>query len=275
MYLYIQFLNDFTKEDKLKENSPFYITNTPRCMVSFYFGDLLFSKTMSYKVYDNKVGAELYRIILAKDFFVLKPPQMYNFDVYKKIVGNYNYPLNYIHLGGERIHYNKGNVADRNAYNTINNKYHGRLKFAIQRVFQSPTNNEIITKISNPILIENITNNNSLPEKINIGSFKNDKLANNLKDFFIPKATILYFYKLVETNISYDFANKSLINIPSSLAKLQNNANNMFKSNIEFNDIKSVEKVFNNKFHLIAVKRLNSDLENNTVVSFSDLYRLL
>jgi hypothetical protein len=59
------------------------------------------------------------------------------------------------------------------------------------------------------------------------------------------------------------------------LAKLQNNANNMFKSNIEFNDIKSVEKVFNNKFHLIAVKRLNSDLENNTVVSFSDLYRLL
>ena len=46
--------------------------------------------------------------------------------------------------------------------------------------------------MSTPFLIENITNQNHLPENINVLSFKDDKLANDLKDFFTPKYTILY-----------------------------------------------------------------------------------
>jgi len=274
MNLYINFINDLTQEDLLKKNMKSYIKNVPKCIVSIYVGDMLNQKYLSYKVYDNKVDQELQKIILTKDFYILKPPQLFNFDIYHKLINAYNFPLNYIFLDNY-INYNDGNIRDKNAFNDINNKYHGKIQFAIQRIFNSPTNNEIKTKVSYPLLIDNITKNNLMPTKINITSFKKDKLANNILDFFVPKSTKLYFYKLIESDISYDYGNNSLNNISRNLAKLQNNSTDMFKPIIGFNDVKSVEKVFKNKYKIILVTNVNSDFNNDTIIPFSDLYDYL
>jgi len=61
--LRIQFFNNMTEEEIIKENAPFSRTNTQRCIVSLYIGDLLQSQMYSYKIYENQSGAEVSRII--------------------------------------------------------------------------------------------------------------------------------------------------------------------------------------------------------------------
>jgi len=133
--------------------------------------------------------------------------------------------------------------------------------------------------MSPPLFLDNITKNVNgimyVCYDLQIVPFKEDKLLNNLEDFFLPKATILYFYKLVEQKISYDFSNKSLMNIPNSSANLRNNAEKMFKQEIEFNDVNSVEKVFNNKYKIVQVSMVKSDLNNYTTINLDNLFRLL
>jgi hypothetical protein len=263
--IHIKFVNNFTDENK-DINLDFYKTDSPMAIVSIYINDFLAYKFVSYKVYNNKVGAELYRIIKSGDFIVTKTPQIYDFNTYNILINDYKYPQNY-------IKFNFG-INDKHKLNVIKEKYNGNIKFSIERVFASPTGNEIVTKISTPVLL-NAINNNNIPKNIEIVPFSNDKQANNLINFFKPKYTNLYFYHFTENNVIYDFADKNQIYIPNKILNLKNNSDKMFNPIIQYDNLNSVEKISTNSYKKILIKQLNSDLNNPTIINFSDVYNRL
>ena len=214
-YLHIKFYNNFT--DNKNINPPFQKPEEFNSVVSIYSNDVLINKFASYKVYGTTVGEEVYRIILSSNFYLERAPPVYDFKSYDKIIGQYQFPSNYLTLSF--------GVTNSNILNTINTKYKGNIKFEIQRVFYSPTNadTEIKTGKSPPIML-NVVSNNQIPNIITVSSFKNDQITNNLDSFFKPKATILYFYKSINTSATYQFT-KPDINESRTVLKIKNNAN--------------------------------------------------
>ena len=123
---------------------------------------------------------------------------------------------------------------DKKILNTIKNNYFGHIRFAIQRVFQSPTGNEIITHLSPPISLPAIQGTN-IPLSIKIVDVNDDKKVNKLESFFEPVATIVYFYKYQIVNTKYGYKNNMPIIADSSLLKFRNGGNSMFNSKIMYN----------------------------------------
>jgi hypothetical protein len=272
--IHIKLINNFNKnDDKLKVGLD-YQNNIPKCIISQYIGNNLLYNYISYKVYNNKVNSELYRIILAGDYYIGKLPPIYNYYVYNKIINNYVYPSNYISIDN----FINDNRINQNTINKLRDKYNGNLKFCIQRVFNTPSNGntEIITRISQPITL-NVLNGNNVPNKLKVIPFKEDKISNNLKNFFDPKATILYFYAFTDSNDSYGYS-KDKVNLETRLLSLSsiNRSNNMFDNPlIYYDDVSSVEKVITNNYTLARVKQIYSNMDDDTFFNFSDLYSLI
>ena len=263
--IHIKLINNFTDENKNISKS-FYKTDTPMCIVSIYINDFLVYKFISYKFFNNKVGAELYRIIKSGDFIIDNPPQLYDFKTYDILINDYKYSENYIKFDF--------GINDKDKVNLIKEKYNSYIKFSIQRVFASPTGNEIVTKISEPILL-NAISNNTIPQKIEINSFSKDKEANKLVNFFKPKYTNLYVYKFIENNIEYEYSDKNPIYMANKILNLKNNSDKMFNSVIEYNNLNSVQKISTNKYKITLIKQLNSDLDNPIIIKFLDVYNKL
>ena len=263
--IHIKLINNFTDENKNISKS-FYKTDTPMCIVSIYINDFLVYKFISYKIFNNKVGAELYRIIKSGDFIIDNPPQLYDFKTYDILINDYKYSENYIKFDF--------GINDKDKVNLIKEKYNSYIKFSIQRVFASPTGNEIVTKISEPILL-NAISNNTIPQKIEINSFSKDKEANKLVNFFKPKYTNLYVYKFIENNIEYEYSDKNPIYMANKILNLKNNSDKMFNSVIEYNNLNSVQKISTNKYKITLIKQLNSDLDNPIIIKFLDVYNKL
>lgn len=270
--IHIKLINKFNKNDDKLDEKLIYKNDIPKCIISQYIGNNLLYQYISYKVYNNKVNSELYRIILSGNYYTGKLPPIYNYQVYNKILNNYIYPTNY--LSCENFHDGPVNII-----NTLKNKYNnGSIRFCIQRVFTSPSygNTEIITKLSPPISTF-VLMDNKVVNKLKIVPFSNDKNVNGLKEFFRPKATILYFYFFTDSTDSYNYKNNP-IEIPTNFLSLSstNNAQNMFKNPvISFDNVLSVEKIITNNFTLSKVSKISSDMENPTFFDFSDLYSLL
>jgi hypothetical protein len=265
--LHIKFYNNFSNEGKEIINAPFYKPEEFNSEVSIYSNNTLINKFVSYKIYDNKVGDELYRIITTRDFYIEKAAPVYDYDAYKVIIGKYKFPSNFITLSF--------GTTNTNVLNTLNTKYFGTIKFFIQRVFYSPTsdNAEIITNISDSVLLQ-VVSNNQIPTTITICSFQNDQNTNGLESFFKPKATILYFYKYINTDSSYVFGNTNKIDKPRAVLNIKNNAN-LITPKFSYDDLGSVQKVAQNNYSITLVNRYNSNLTNTTNINFSDLYNLL
>lgn len=264
--IHIKLFNKFTEENNININTPFYIPDTPNAIVSIFISDFLVFKYASYKVYNNKVGAEVYRIIKAKDYIVEQPPPIYDFKTYNVLIGNYVLSQNYITV--------KFGTTNTSIYNKIITEYSQNIKFSIQRVFESPTGNEIITKNSKPILL-NCIYNDQIPTEINIVPFSDDKTSNSLISFFKPKATILYFYKLVNLNTTYGYGNDKLNSVTNNVFNLQNNSTNMYSPIIQYNTLNTVQQVNTSTYQMTFVKNIKSDLDNPTSINFSELYGLL
>ena len=264
--IHIELMNKFTEDNNININKPFFIPNTPNAIISIFFGDFMIFKYASYKVYNNKIGAEVYRIIKARDYIIEQPPPIYDFKTYNTLIGNYLFPQNYITV--------KFGTTNTNIYNKINSSYNTNIKFSIQRVFSSPTGNDIITKNSDPIDVICLYNN-QIPTTINIVPFSQDRDANSLISFFQPKETILYFYKIINVNTSYGYNNSNLNGVTSSVFNLQNNANNMFQPIIQYNNLNSVQQINTNTYKMTLVSRVKSNLNDPTSVNFSQLYNLL
>ena len=273
--LNIKFINNITNEKDSIKNDTFNDTNIPKCIITILNRNSIISEFISYKlIKDNiDINDKLYRIILAKDYYVRQPPILYNFEVYNIIVKNYKYSENYIELLYEN--YNIFNKKNENYKNKIKNEYNGQIKFSIRRVFQSPTGNEIITKMSEPILLD-IIKNNKLPSLIKIKRFIDDKKANNLDDFFIPKATLIYFYKIKNSKITYNYGNSEFIKFSHNELSLQNNANNMFLPYILYNDLNKVQKTIKDTYTCIFFKKIYvNNLNSEIKINFSDIYNFL
>jgi hypothetical protein len=268
--LNIKFINNFSKdESKINVNPIYKIPNTPTCIVSITYMDTLITKFASYKVNGGKVSGEVYRIIKAGYYLIDSPPEYYDFKTYNKIVGNYKFSQNLI-----TITYG---VSNNDIYQKIMNSYGGKIRFIVKRVFNSPsgTNKEITTKSSDPISL-NVLSNNNIPNNIVIAPFSDDKNANGLTTFFKPKATILYFYKLTNLKSDYNYGNNSeLITESSTVLNLQNNANTLFPPNIQHNDLNSLQRVDYSTYTATFVARVDSNLNDPTIIPFSALINIL
>jgi hypothetical protein len=270
--IHIKLINKFNKNDDKLSEKLIYKNDIPKCIISQYIGNNLLYKYISYKVYNNKVNSELYRIILSGNYYIGKLPQIYNYYVYNKILNNYIYPSNYLSCENFRD-------GPSDIINTLKTKYsNGLIRFCIQRVFTSPSygNTEIITKLSPPVQTF-VLMDNKIVDKLKIVSFNDDKNANGLKQFLRPKATILYFYVFTDSTDSYGYK-ENHIAIPADFLSLSwlNQAQNMFNNKvISFDNVLSVEKIITNNFSLAKVSKQNSDMENPTFFDFSDLYPLL
>ena len=266
--LHIKFYNNFSTEGQKEINSPFYKPEEFNSVVSIYNNDTLLNKFASYKVYGNKVGDELYRILLSGVVLIEKAAAVYDYKSYNIIIGNYKFPSNYLTISGS--------VTDKTKIDTINTKYKGNIRFFIQRVFYSPTNDntELITSRS-PDISLNVLNGDQIGQYITVCSFENDKNTNGLDAFFRPKATILYFYKFKDITEKYDYADSPNITTSRDVLKINNNASTITAENITYNQLDKVRKIITTNYIVTYVNRYKSDLKTVTNIPFSDLYNLL
>lgn len=265
----IKYVNNFSKDESKMNVNPIYkIPNTPTCIITILFGDYLIGKYASYKVNGGKVSGEVYRIIKAGYYLIDSPPEYYDFKSYNTITGDYKFGSNLITM-------NFG-VSNNSIYQQITNNYGSKIKFTIRRVFNSPTgnNNEIITKNSDPVLL-NVLSNNNIPNNIVIAPFSNDKDTNGLTTFFKPKATILYVYKLTHYGSDYKYANPNYISDPNTVLNLQNNANKLFPSTIKYNDLSSIQRINTSTYTMTMVARVDSNLNDPTIIPFSAVSNIL
>jgi len=262
--LHMKFLNKFNS-DKL-DNKPYKNSETFTAVVSMYSSNTLLTKYISYKVFDGKVSPDIYSIIKSKNFLVGQPPPNFDFNTYNVLIGGYKFSNNY-------MYFNFGQTND-DKLQIINSKYQGKLKFSIQRIFESPTKNEIITRNSPPIMIDAV-DNGSIPSEIVISSFADDKNANSLSKFFKPKSTILYFYKLDRIEKSYDYTKPELLKSPKNYLELKSNASDMVDPDFEYNDLNSVREITNNHYKMTYVETKLSNLNDLTIFNFSSIFPFL
>ena len=208
-------------------------------------------------------------IIQNKSYIYKIPKPLYNMDNYFTIVSNnYKYPENLISFQfGE---------TNTDIFDKLTNKYNGTLRFSIQRVYRSPLGGDIITRVSKDINI-NAIQNLQIPTQIIISPFDNDKILNNITNFdeFSPKYTILYFYKITNTNQIFRYNSPNLTTVNNSEFKFKNNANSMFKNNVAFNDFKTATKLLKNVNSMVLVGKYNSNASSSTIINFSVLNSFL
>ena len=267
--LHIKFYNNFNKSDEENINPPFNNPHEFNAVVSLFQNNTLYTKFVSYKIYnsDNKVGDEVYRIIKAGTYKINKAPPIYDYATYNTILKNYKFTNNYLTAIFGR--------TNATILNRLSTRYQQGLKLCIKRVFYSPTNdNTEIISSSSPEIILNVISSNRIPTSLRICSFLDDKIHNNLDAFFKPKATILYFYKYVASDTTYKFASSDITQ-PNTVLNIGNNASSITENTIVFNNLLSAQKGIQRNYSLTYIKRYNSNLNDPTIVNFSDLYNLL
>jgi hypothetical protein len=246
-------------------NDSFYYNG----IASIYIDNTLIYKYSIYKINNDSIASdELCRIIQSKNILMDQPPPIYDFKTYDIIVNNYKFPNNFISISNWTI--------NKDILNVLKTKYNGQIQFGIQRVFISPasTTKEIISYISHPILL-NCIDGEQIPKTLTVVPFQSDKSINELESFFSPKATILFFFKLKNNNVTYEFADNNLIEKPSTTIKLKNGADQLMKNTIKYNNINTIQQVNTNNYEVTYLTRVNSDLESSTIFSFSEIYPLL
>jgi hypothetical protein len=276
--MHIKIYNKFTNEDNILINKPYYTSETLKAVVSIFNNNLLTTKFASYKVYNGKVGGEVYRIIKSKDIYIDQAPPTYDFKTYDVLLNNYKYPANCVTP-------NFGTTTGSSSVLSIFPS--GEILYSIQRVFYSPTGNNITTKASEPAFISILNGNNQIPLTLQVCPFKQDKDVNSLEKFFNPNATILYIYKMTSKSSTYNYSNQTIQNYPISSLKLSppnlNNSMNMYGPNAEYlsiNDLNSVQIVDENTYTMIKVGLYSPDpgsnnLESMTTIPFTDVITVM
>jgi hypothetical protein len=261
MSLHIKIYNPYT-EGNIKK-----VHGSITCVVSMFGGNKLLYNFYSFKIYNDKVSGELQRIISTKDFYIKEPAEVYDLKSYNIIVNNYKYPSKYIEL-------TFGTINDI-VYDKILSVYTDGIKFAIQRVYKSPTDNYITTKLSSPMMLK-VMKDKTIPNEIKITSFKQDFDLNGLKSYFQPHSTIVYFYKFDKLNETYDFKDTNMVNLQRSAFNFKNNSENMYEPNIKFNNLNTVRKTNTSTYKIQKIAEiLSPSLSFVPVIPFSNLYNLL
>lgn len=276
-------------EDGSDITKPWFAQTTYNAIVSIFLRDNLLIKFSSYKMLKKIVDPVVYAIILSGDIFREYPPPMYDLKTYDILISDkYAYPTNII----TTTNFNQNPNSDSNLktlFDRFKSGYNGNIGFSVQRIFLSPTRNEIFTRVSDKVIL-NCIQGDMLPEYIQIAPFQSDKDTNQLIGFFIPKATILYFYKLTNSSTSYDFIHKG-INTVSSIGKpglgldntsytnaasdfFTDNTSSILKgmsANIEYNNIDDIEQINRNTYTMVFCARQLSNLIEPTLFKFKTI----
>ncbi len=138
----------------------------------------------------------------------------------------------------------------------------------------SPDGNTFTTKMSNPMKLNAIFNN-QIPQSIEIVPFEYDNRLNNFYGKYKPYQTIVYFYKFTNINSTYEYKNPQMNQRNKSVFNLQNNANNMFNDTVQFNYLNTVTQNNNYNFDITILKTVISDYNNSTIIPFSTIFELL
>ncbi len=264
--IFIQFINKLNEtalNDVNKET--YYSTEAPVAIVSLYNQDTMIIKYASYKVYNNTVGNNVYKILISKSFYA-NPLPIYNYRAYNIITTSYKYPTNYLSLSFGTL--------NQTVQTILENNYFSKIQFAIQRVFESPTGNEIKSILSPPILLDALQAGN-IPTEINIVPVLQDKKINKLENFFEPISTIVYFYKYQDVNTTYGYQNNNLINVPNTVMNLRNNSNSMFGNNIQYENLNTVYQNNDYIFDIQYLTTVNCNMNDKITIPFSTLIPLL
>jgi len=275
---------DISKDKNYDKDGLLLTTNVPLIKVIFMDkNDNILSNTYSYKVPEHrKIGpGQLRDIIESKSFNGNEIKDKYDIPSYIKIIGNYLFSEKSISL---QFGINCNSSPEINNYcNIIKNNYGNNLSFRIAFEFTTPNGSTIKTQASQIYTLDAIknivVNGNTItqiPEKINIISPIKDIVLNkiNYKEY-IPKATIVYFYKTTNTSINYNFDNSAKIN--NTDFKFQNNGSSMFSTNnVGINDLNSLTKNITSQHTIQIFKTIfTPNFNNEIIIPFSDLYPLL
>jgi hypothetical protein len=221
---------------------------------------------ISYKLYDNFIPNNALEIIKSGKNIINNFKNPLNIELINNLVNDYKYPSSNL------IIFSFGKTNDK-IFDIIKNNYNGILQFSIQRVFQIKNSTNLITKNSMKIKL-NAINNNSIPQQIVISSLIKEFKLNKFDENIIPIATILYFYKLQEQSNIFDYNNPDK-EVSITEFKLKNNANNIYKSNIIYNDILSVRKKVSSIYTMTYINKFSNNLNDDTFIDFSILYPYL
>ena len=267
--IFIEFvgLTDKDKKEQI-QSEVYYVNTTQMAIVSYFYNSTLMIKFASYKYYNDQVDSSIYGIIISKSFYINNPPEIYDYDTYNVIVNSYKFPSN-------PISFNFSNNNDSTILNTIKTNYLGNISFCIQRVFNTPTGNEIITNISPKITVSAIQNS-YIPDNIEIVPLSYDQSTNNLESFFKPISTIVYFYKFQgPINSTYGYKNTDPIIHSSSVMQFQNNSPSMFDPSIQYQHIDRVyqDNIF--QYNIQYLTTISSYMDQSSFIDFSILSQLL
>jgi hypothetical protein len=274
---------DISKEKNYGKGGLLLTTNVPLAKLSFVDkNNIVESKTYSYKVPEHKKikAGQLKDIIESKSFNGNEIKDKYFIPTYIKIIGDYRFLRNTISLD---YGINCNSSPEINNYcNIIKNKYGNNLSFRIAREFTAPNGSTIKTQATEIYTLECIKtfgNDNKItkiPNRIRIISPIKDIILNKINyKQYIPKATIIYFYKATNTSINYKFMNSS--NINTGIFKFDNNSSSMFStSKVNTNDLNTLTKNINTDNKIVIFKSVfTPNINNEIFIPFSDLYSFL
>jgi hypothetical protein len=159
-------------------------------------------------------------------------------------------------------------------YDKLNKQYNGVISFKIQRTFHSPMGGEFTSPFSSRIDLD-AYNKTNIITKLVISPVDDDFKASNIKGKYQPKSTTIYFYKIIDTNITYSYTNNSIATNKNPF-ELKNGGTSMYYNDIHFPDLNSVQKSNRSTFNIIKFKTIYNNKSSDSIsVPFSDLHHLL
>lgn len=261
-YIFIKIFNIFSQESTEAPQSYGTVTS----YVKMYNGNQVSNSFYSYKIMDISNSQYVQKLLNTSNTYVPKPAEVFDLDTYNTITTKYQYAPNVVSM-------TYGSTNNK-VLNKINQNYKDGIIYCIQRVYASVTKNKITTKMSSNIILPG-AQGNSIGSYVIIKSMKSDYDEMGLTSYFKPSATILYFYKMNNVSNTYTYSDPNLYNIPSSSFNLQNNANNMYSSNIQYNNLNSVTQTNTSNYTLISVGSFTTtDINQEIKIPFSNVYNL-
>ena len=265
--LSIDATNVYTNPTKNSMNSKIDI---PFCIFSVSRNDkVVVPPYYSYKIPSGKIRHQLKNIIISKNYKVIQSQPLINMNAYNTILNNNKYPKHFI-----RGIMNTSISNHQNIYNKLNKQYNGVVSFKIKRTFHSPMGGNFSSRFSPRIDLDAYNKTNIITTLV-ISSVDDDFKASNIKGKYQPKSTTIYFYKIINTNISYSYTNNSIATNRDPF-ELKNGGASMYYNNIHFPDLNSVEKMNRSTYNIIKFKTIYNNKSSDSIrIPFSDLHHLL
>ncbi len=246
--------------------------NIPFCIFSVSQNDkVIVPPYYSYRVpnENSKIRHQLKNIITSKNYKVIESQPLINMSAYNKILHHYKYSDNLI-----RGVMNTPISNNQKIYDKLNKQYNGVISFKIQRTFHSPMGGEFTSPFSHRIDLDAYNKRNIITTLV-IAPVDADFKESSIKGKYQPKSTTIYFYKIIDTNITYSYTNNS-IKTDKNQFELKNGGSTMFYNDIYFPDLNSVQKKNTSTYNIIKFKTIFNNKSSDTIrIPFSDLYHLL